>query len=122
MRREFSRAVKVEIIKRATLNCEKCGGRAIGFEIDHRNPDGMQIDKSRPLTADDGWLLCIPCHRKKTQTDVANIAKAKRIEARHLGAEKPNKTKIPHRKKERGPSRECAGVPALMRRGWGSAI
>jgi hypothetical protein len=100
-RREFTKAVKVEIIKRANRNgdrvypwCEKCGQMAVRFQIDHRDPDALQIDKSRPLTASDGWLLCIPCHSEKTAKDVADIAKAKRREAAHLGA-RAAKAKIP---------------------------
>ena len=88
-RREFKTAVKVEIIKRANRRCEKCRQMAaVKFEIDHRDPDAMQIDKSKPLTAADGWLLCIPCHDEKTAKDVADIAKAKRREAAHLGAKR----------------------------------
>jgi len=103
-RREFKKSVKVEIIKRAGLNhlvpnCENCGSSSRQFEIDHRDPDAMQIDKSRKLTAEDGWLLCIPCHDAKTKIDVAGIAKAKRVEAKHLGAEKPHKQKIAQKPK-----------------------
>jgi hypothetical protein len=94
-RREFTKAVKVEIIKRAIPQgtrappwCEKCDAMAYRFEIDHRDPDAMQIDKSKPLTAAEGWLLCIPCHSEKTAKDVADIAKAKRREASHLGAKR----------------------------------
>ena len=95
MRREFSHAVRVEIIKRAEARlaypaCENCGvPTQLRFQIDHRDPDAMQIDKSRKLTAADGWLLCIPCHAAKTAKDVADIAKAKRREAAHLGARRP---------------------------------
>jgi len=96
-RREFTKAVKVEIIKRAsrmTFNyprpyCEQCESSADKFEIDHITPDGLSVDKSAPLTAKDGMLLCIPCHKEKTASDVASIAKAKRIEAKHIGADRP---------------------------------
>jgi hypothetical protein len=101
-RREFTKAIKVAIIKRCSWgfgnidkpHCEKCGAMTLRFEIDHRDPDAMQIDKSKQLTAAEGWLLCIPCHSEKTKKDVADIAKVKRIEARHLGAT-TNKAKIP---------------------------
>ena len=93
MRREFTRSIKVSIIKRATKNgvvyCEGCGSLAKRFDIDHTIPDGMMIDKSRKLTADDGQLLCSggkdTCHGKKTPDDVAAIAKSKRIEAKSIG-------------------------------------
>lgn len=95
-RREFTRAQKAQMIKRASdergvIYCEGCGlnitGKAI--EFDHTIPEAMVIDKTKPLTIEDGKALgrdC--CHRApggKTATDMADIAKAKRREADHLG-------------------------------------
>jgi 5-methylcytosine-specific restriction protein A len=101
-RREFSKSVKIQIIMRASkerapseipfdaCKCELCGAATKGrFAIDHIDPDGLQTDKSKPLMAAAGQLLCLPCHADKTKGDVANIAKAKRREARHIGAHKP---------------------------------
>lgn len=99
-RREFSRAVRIEIVKRATKNgvvyCEGCGLPAKRWEVDHTDPDAMQVDKSRPLTAADGKVLCEGspecCHDIKTARDHAAIAKAKRNEAKALRvATKPAK-------------------------------
>lgn len=94
-RREFSKPVKVAIVKRATRNgevfCETCGVACSGrFDIDHTIPDALQVDKRCALTADDGKLLCAgspeSCHGRKTALeDVPAIAKAKRNEAKHLG-------------------------------------
>jgi hypothetical protein len=132
-RREFKKSVKVEIVKRAIpidigagarlrpnpemAHCEKCGLSTKGrFEIDHRDPDAMQIDKSKPLTAADGWLLCLPCHDEKTAKDVADIAKAKRREAAHLGA-KRDKQPIPQRAKGEKPIAKAPvpGRPGIAR-------
>lgn len=97
-RREFPRAVKVEIIKRTTRDsvvyCESCGLPTKRFDIDHKKADGLEIDKTRKLTADDGELLCSgsreTCHGRKTaEQDVPAIAKAKRREAAHVGATRP---------------------------------
>jgi hypothetical protein len=95
-RREFTKAQKAEMIRRASdvkgnIFCEGCGLNVTGkrIEFDHTIPEGMILDKSRKLTADDGKMLgrdC--CHRApggKTAQDVANIARAKRREAIHLG-------------------------------------
>ena len=107
-RREFSRAVKLEIIKRATRDgmtfCEGCGCLAKRWHIDHTSPDGLQIDKSKPLTAADGKLLCAgsrdTCHGRKTaEQDVPAIALVKRQVAAHLGADKPNTQKIAQKAK-----------------------
>lgn len=96
MRREFTRAQKVAMIKRAMdgtgrVLCEGCGlnitGKAI--EFDHIIPEAFVIDKSVGLEISDGRVLgrdC--CHRRpggKTTTDLAEIAEAKRREAKHFG-------------------------------------
>jgi hypothetical protein len=92
-RREFSRKVYAEIVKRAFhpklgFICEGCGF-VLGkrkFHVDHTIPDALQVDKSVPLTADDGKLLGVDCcHAPKTKVDVKNIAKAKRNERNYLG-------------------------------------
>jgi hypothetical protein len=93
-RREFSTAVKVEIIKRAThggqIRCDVCGVAVKKFQIDHKIAEAYVTDKIRKLTADDGQLLCSgtpdSCHDRKTATDdVPGIARAKRREAAELG-------------------------------------
>jgi hypothetical protein len=88
-RKEFSKAVKVAVIKRATVDgqvyCEECGSLTKGrFDIDHIRPDGLL---GEPVI-ENAKLLCKPCHDEKTKADVANIAQAKRREALHLGVRK----------------------------------
>ena len=99
-RREFRKSVRVEIVKRAmkdgVLRCESCGVALKRGEVHHIRPDGLEIDKGSPLTASDGLLLCCgpgSCHARHTASDVPAIARAKRIEAAHLGVSTP-KTKI----------------------------
>jgi hypothetical protein len=95
-RREFSKSVSIEIVKRSMdadgrIRCEKCRGVVKGkqYEIDHELAEELRVDKSKKLTASEGMLLCIPCHRGpvtgKTAADIKIIAKAKRNEAKHLG-------------------------------------
>lgn len=87
-RREFPKAVKVAVIKRAlkdgVIRCEECHGEASKHEIDHVNADAL----TGTPTIDNARLLCKPCHAAKTKSDVAVIAKAKRREAAHLGVHK----------------------------------
>ena len=93
-RREFPKPVYRQIVKRAFdpargFVCEGCG-LVLGkkpYHVDHTIPDALVIDKSRPLTAEDGKLLGVECcHGPKTrQVDVPAIAKAKRREDRSLG-------------------------------------
>ncbi len=104
-RREFTKAVYAQIVKRAMLEsgeiaCEGCGlilGKKV-YHVDHTVADGLQVDKSRKLTADDGKLLGVECcHKPKTKADVKVIAKAKRVEESYLGMRAPSK-------KMRGPN------------------
>lgn len=89
-RREFSDKVKAAIVMRVMNDrgfpvCEGCGGvlKLKGYEIDHRIAEALVVDKSKPLTAEDGQLLGPCCHRGvngKTARDVKIIAKSKRSE------------------------------------------
>jgi hypothetical protein len=104
-RREFTRKQRAQIVARATnretgrLCCEGCG-LVLGlkpYEIDHTIPEGLLIDKTKPLTVEDGKLLgkdC--CHRGgpdgKTASDIRMIRKSDRVRDRHTRAsKKPSK-------------------------------
>ena len=108
MRKNFSKSVIVACIKRATkegvVYCEGCGLPCRKWQIDHIRADGLLGEP----TIENAKLLCIECHAVKTKDDVALIAKAKRQEAKHLGAVQP-KGKIKSRgfvKKEKKPKLE----------------
>ena len=100
-RREFSKPVSAEIIKRAMdplgfIRCEGCGAvvKPGQFAIDHIIAEELIVDKSKKLTAADGQLLCTgardTCHGRKTgEFDQPAISEAKRREAKHLGATRP---------------------------------
>lgn len=101
-RQEFPTAVRVFVIKRATINrvvyCEACGCPAKKFHIDHIIADALG---GKP-TAENAKLLCsgtrVSCHGRKTaEYDMPLIARVKQIEAHHLGATRP-KGSIPSRK------------------------
>ncbi len=88
-RREFPKSVKVAAVKRATrdgkLFCEGFRCLVTGrFEIDHIRADGLLGEP----TLENARVLCAICHKEKTKSDVGVIAKAKRLEARHLGIRK----------------------------------
>ena len=91
-RREFSRLVKAEIMKRCERptgwQCEDCGIIVPNGEVDHTIAEALVVDKSKKLTARDGRFLCWPCHQGpdgKTPKDKAVIAKAKRQEYNRIG-------------------------------------
>lgn len=110
-RREFTPTVYAQIVHRAMvggqIHCEGCG-QALGkkkYNVDHTKPDGLEIDKSRKLTPDDGKLLGVECcHAPKTKIDVAVIAEAKRREAKDLGIKTRVKAKIPSPPKPEKPA------------------
>lgn len=103
-RRNFTKSIIVARIKAATRDnvvyCDGCGLPVKGrFEIDHIRADGLLGEP----TFENSRLLCVPCHKQKTAQDIRIISKAKRVEAKHLGATRP-KGKIQSRgfaKKER---------------------
>jgi 5-methylcytosine-specific restriction endonuclease McrA len=92
-RRNFPKSVMVARIKAATVDgkifCENCGVLCKNFQIDHIIPDGLTGEP----TFENSKLLCLECHGAKTKNDVKSIAKAKRVEAKHLGV-KQSKQKI----------------------------
>jgi hypothetical protein len=98
-RREFTKAVKVEILKRSIVDgtrlfwCEQCHAMVASGEIHHIRQDAMEIDKSVRLTAADGQFLCKDCHAEITKQQAPVMAKVKRIEAKHLGLKKPSTLK-----------------------------
>lgn len=139
-RQKFTRAIKVEIIKRAAdmfgaPHCEFIldDGRRCpctkGLEVHHVDMDAMRPDatkRARKLTTADGMLLCPEHHDPITKQQVSDLSKAKRQEAAHLGAKpEPDKKIISRgfakvsRNDKKGPLRVANGVgPALMRRGF----
>lgn len=110
-RREFPKAVKVAVIKRAThglqVRCEACGTDTKGvWQIDHVRPDGLL---GEPTLAN-AQLLCRACYAPKNAKDTKDIAQAKRREARHIGAHTP-KAIIPVRPKAERPAKDKLPMP-----------
>jgi HNH endonuclease len=92
IRISFSAASTRTIVQRATdmqgrTWCEECGRECptrADFELDHCVAEGRRVqDKRAPLTAEDGQLLCLDCHDKKTRRDRYEIDKTKRLEGKH---------------------------------------
>lgn|SRR5574340_165682 len=103
-RREFSRAAKVAMVKRAMKDgcacCELCAApmKTGRWEYHHTVEEELVIDKTKPLTADDGLLVCRECHKDVTATQsLPRVAKAKRREAARLGVRKTPAAKIKSR-------------------------
>lgn len=102
-RREFSKKVQREAFLRAGGQCEgilPTGGRCacklqVGrFQYDHVIADALG---GHPVLSN-CEVLCTACHKAKTDSDKAAIARAVRREDRHLGVTDP------HRRLLRSPS------------------
>jgi 5-methylcytosine-specific restriction protein A len=88
-RREFSKEVKRQALRRADKKCESktCGALfGMKFHFDHVIADGLGGEP----TLENCAVLCHACHNEKTRKhDVPLIAKAKRISDKHAGIKKP---------------------------------
>jgi hypothetical protein len=128
IRRNFSLAVQSQILARATdsagmVKCERCKfwcKARKNYQIDHVIPEAMRpdADKTRPLVASEGQILCLKCHgRLKTLADLADIAKAKAREAAHKGLKRPGKGGFEKSEREPKPALVVAeGRPGMARR------
>jgi 5-methylcytosine-specific restriction enzyme A len=75
--------------------CHLCGGKIDGareaWELEHLVAHALNGDDSdenlRPAH--------VACHKAKTKEDVARIAKAKRVHAKHIGAKPRSKNPLP---------------------------
>ena len=113
-RLEFTKAVKLEIFRRAggpdNVRCEGPCGLPLGgkpFELDHAlecwEMEDVEHGYRAPLTAADGQLLCIPCHDAKTGKKAGERAKVIRRLEKAAGIERGGrKPKSRFRKKMNG--------------------
>ena len=92
-RKTISVKVRVALFQKHDGVCHLCGGKInVGeaWEVEHVIPFAMGGDD----TEDNLRPAHTKCHKVKTVEDVGNIAKAKRREARHIGA-KVSKSPMP---------------------------
>jgi hypothetical protein len=123
-RREFSVAIRIAIVNRASdalwnIHCEKCGVLCKSnreYQIDHIITEAMQVDPKEKLRAEDGQLLCLVCHADKTKDDKGDIGLAKRQEAFHKGVKRSHKKKFQSTGQPREPfTKRAAGEPRIAR-------
>jgi 5-methylcytosine-specific restriction protein A len=110
-RREFTKAIKVAVVKRATRDgityCEKCRAIAKRWQIDHVIADAIG---GEPVI-ENAELICEPCYSIKNPQDTKLAAKVKRQEAKALGIRKPPTLKtapMPKAEPQRRASRPLA--------------
>jgi len=104
-RREFSTRVRKEALRRSGGLCEAVGKR-YGLEPGQRCEaplsHGVQFDHERPdwyngePTLENCRAVCRQCHKHAThQVDAPRMAKARRNNAKHIGAKAPSRTPLP---------------------------
>jgi 5-methylcytosine-specific restriction protein A len=89
-RRNFSSRVKLAAFERAKGQCERCTAKLFPGNIiyDHRIPDALGGEP----TVENCEVICRSCDREKTPADQRAIAKAKRVQIKHIGARIPRNT------------------------------
>lgn len=95
MTRLFTSKQREAIHGRAKGRCEKCSAvlKLREGEYDHI----IEYVLTRDTSVENGQLLCKPCHRNKTSARATDLAKVKRIRAKHTGTWAKSKAKIPNR-------------------------
>lgn len=90
MRRNLSPKARLSIFLASGGICHLCGRKiepGEGWELEHVIPLAMGGEDA-PANMQPAHAKC---HKAKTRDDVGNIARAKRREARHLGAYRPKR-------------------------------
>lgn len=117
-RTEFSKPVRREAWKRSDGLCEfildtgaRCGCALTPgkFAYDHVITDWMGGE----AVLSNCQVICTPCHTEKTRQDVANIAKAKRLEDTRLGITRPGKIQSQGFRKFAPQRRATTPIPKL---------
>lgn len=87
MRQEFGKKVKLAAWERCNGHCELCTAKLFTgkFTYDHIIPDAMGGEP----TLENCQVICRACDTPKTAKDQGDIAKAKRVQAKHVGIRKP---------------------------------
>jgi 5-methylcytosine-specific restriction endonuclease McrA len=95
-RRRITPQQRAKIFTNASGVCHICGGKIGGSErwdVEHVI--------SLSMGGDDDFANMRPahvtCHREKTTSDAGNLAKARRVEAKHIGAHRPKQRINPRR-------------------------
>lgn len=117
-RRRHSAKDRARILKANNEICHLCGGAihpGEAWEIEHV----IALELSGDDTDANKRPAHVKCHKAKTADDAGKIAKAKRNEARHIGAKRPSGKlqgrQFPKAEKERKPV-QAFGMSEIQRR------
>src|SRR3954470_18223803 len=79
--------VKLRIFRAAAGTCAICAGRVTTAAYDHT----VALINGGINAEHNVQLLCVPCHKVKTQGDVAEKSKVARVMSKHVGITGPRK-------------------------------
>jgi 5-methylcytosine-specific restriction enzyme A len=90
-RKEFTEKTKLEAFRLTGGRCKKCtrrvGAGYLKVNYDHIKANVFEPDNS----LENCMVLCEPCHRPKTNKDLASLATVRKMERSTAGIEKPKK-------------------------------
>ncbi|MFG1317549.1 HNH endonuclease [Xanthobacter autotrophicus] len=100
-RRHISTKARVQLFADHGGRCHICGGKIDGI---HERWDVEHVIPLELGGADDplNWAPAhVACHKAKTKKDAADIGRARRVHARHIGAKSPSRTPLPYGRKSK---------------------
>lgn len=94
-RRHISTKQRAELFLAHKRICHICGGEIDGirerWDVEHIIPLALGGDDEPS-----NWAPAhVACHKLKTKQDAADIGRARRVSARHVGATAPSRTPLP---------------------------
>lgn len=100
-RRHIPTKARVELFVAHDCRCHICGHRIDGarerWDVEHIIPLALGGEDARS-----NWAPAhVACHREKTKQDAADIGRARRVHARHIGAKAPSRNPLPGGKRSR---------------------
>lgn len=109
--RHSNKKFRAEVFRLGKGCCHICGG-AIQIGQAWEIEDVIPLAMGGADTIENKAPAHIKCHAEKTKDDVSKIAKAKRVEASHLGIKRP-KGQIKSRGFDKKPRPEKLPLPAI---------
>ena len=78
--------------------CARCHATGVALDLHHKVMKAYDIRAA--LTADDGEMLCRPCHREETRRQAGELAKTNRLAAKPMTKTAPGAPEIMRRFKQ----------------------
>lgn len=94
-RRHISTTARVRLFAQHEGRCHLCGQKIDGvrerWEVEHV----IALELGGSDTPDNWAPAHVQCHKVKTRQDMADIGRARRVHAKHIGAKAPSRRPLP---------------------------